>query len=123
MGCIKLYKINYKQINFFSYQIFFILETGNNKRKIGTIVGISNWNEWKWPIEGYEAGYILARALPHTGSWHSFSPEKIAKLVKIPIEKPQTIATNHTNQKKTMDCTYTKSFRCAYYDVFLSDVY
>jgi hypothetical protein len=97
MVCIKLYKINYNK--FFSH-INFFLEIGNSKKKFGTIVGISNWNEWKWPIEGDEAGYILAHALPHTGSWHRFSPEKIAKLVKTPIEKPQPIATNHTNQNK-----------------------
>lgn len=91
--------MNYNQNYFFSH-IKYFLEIGNNKKKFGTIVGISNWNEWKWPIEGNEAGYILARALPHTGSWHCFSPEKIAKLVKKSIEKPQPASSNHTNPTK-----------------------
>ena len=75
-------------------------ETSNNKKKFGTIVGISNWNEWKWPIEDNEAGYIIARALPHIGPWHSFSPEKIAKLTKKPVEKPQPTSSNHTKPTK-----------------------
>lgn len=84
------------QLYFFSLEI----STEKGKKKIGTIVGISNWNEWRWPIEGEEAGYILARALPHTGSWNCFSPEKITKIVKRAIEKPQPIASRHTNPTK-----------------------
>lgn len=59
-----------------------------------------DWNEWKWPIENNKAGYVLARALPHISLWHSFSPEKIAKLAKKPIEKPNPTSSNHTNSTK-----------------------
>ncbi|CAI2167216.1 4163_t:CDS:2 [Funneliformis geosporum] len=54
----------------------------------------------KWPVENSEAGCILARTLSRTGLCHSFSPEKIAKLIKNPIKKPQPISSNHTNSTK-----------------------
>ena len=47
------------------------------KEKSTTIPGISNWFEWSWPIEGDNAGYIQARALPNLGNWVSFSPAHI----------------------------------------------
>ena len=85
-----------------AFNIFFkFLKIENVSKKLGTIVGISNWNEWKWPIEDGEAGYILARALPHVGSWNYFSPEKIAKLVKKPIEIPRPTTSNQTNPTKS----------------------
>ncbi|GES91502.1 hypothetical protein GLOIN_2v1790442 [Rhizophagus clarus] len=53
-----------------------------------------------WPVKGENVGYILACALPHTGLWHYFSPEKITKIAKRAIEKPQPIAVHHTNPTK-----------------------
>ena len=39
-----------------------------NKGKSMTIPGVSNWFEWAWPIEGEDAGYIKARAMPNIGN-------------------------------------------------------
>jgi len=58
------------------------------ERKVRTLPGISNWSEWRWPVEGKYAGYILARALPEFGSWHSFSPAQILKLTQEEHEMP-----------------------------------
>ncbi|CAG8448960.1 336_t:CDS:10 [Scutellospora calospora] len=41
--------------------------------------GISNWFEFKWPIEEELIGFICARALPHFGTWNNFSPAVINK--------------------------------------------
>ena len=60
----------------------------DQKTKFGTIVGINNWNEWSWPVDGHNAGHILARPLPHINEWISITPAKIKKLEKIPITKP-----------------------------------
>ena len=53
-----------------------------------TIPGISNWFEWTWPIEGEDAGYIKARAMPNIGKWTLFSPAHIQKLMKGEINQP-----------------------------------
>ena len=50
-------------------------------KKLGTIAGITNWNEWVWPDEGVEKGYIFARPLPGIGSWIKFSPQKIGNII------------------------------------------
>ena len=39
-----------------------------NKGKSMTIPDVSNWFEWTWPIEGEDAGYIKARAMPNIGN-------------------------------------------------------
>ncbi|CAG8614165.1 39733_t:CDS:2, partial [Gigaspora margarita] len=44
------------------------------KQKIGTLTGIANWSEWKWPTEGSDKGSICARALSNFGTWNIFSP-------------------------------------------------
>ncbi|RHZ51763.1 hypothetical protein Glove_470g7 [Diversispora epigaea] len=36
----------------------------NDKAKLGTITGISNYQEWTWPTDEENSGYIFARALP-----------------------------------------------------------
>ena len=51
-------------------------------KKLGTIAGITNWNEWVWPDEGVEKGYIFAWPLPGIGSWIKFSPQKIGNILK-----------------------------------------
>ena len=38
--------------------------------------------EWTWPTDEENAGYIHARALPAIGEWKKCSPEKIEKIVK-----------------------------------------
>ncbi|CAB4385936.1 unnamed protein product [Rhizophagus irregularis] len=49
----------------------------DKKTKIRTIAGINNWNEWSWPVDGPNAGHILARALPHINEWITITPAKI----------------------------------------------
>ncbi|CAB4387738.1 unnamed protein product [Rhizophagus irregularis] len=71
------------------------------KTKIGTIAGINNWNEWSWPVDGPNAGHILARALPHINEWTTITPAKIKKLEKTPTTKPNpsfTTPSKATNQ-------------------------
>ncbi len=46
------------------------------------ISGISNWFEWTWPVEGENAGYIKARAIPNLGSWTLFFPTQIQNFTK-----------------------------------------
>ncbi|CAB5381570.1 unnamed protein product [Rhizophagus irregularis] len=73
----------------------------DKKTKIGTIAGINNWNEWSWPVDGPNAGHILARALPHINEWTTITPAKIKKLEKTPTTKPNpsfTTPSKATNQ-------------------------
>ncbi|GBB98040.1 hypothetical protein RclHR1_03120025 [Rhizophagus clarus] len=73
----------------------------DKKTKIGTIAGINNWNEWTWPIDGPNAGHILARTLPHINEWTIITPAKIKKLEKTPTTKPNpsfTAPSKVTNQ-------------------------
>ncbi|CAG8549658.1 9910_t:CDS:2 [Gigaspora rosea] len=52
------------------------------KPKLGTIPGITSWNEWKWPDDENEPGFICARGLPEFGQWNIFSLTKIEKIIK-----------------------------------------
>jgi hypothetical protein len=52
------------------------------------IPGISNWNEWAWPVEDEHAGYIKARAIPNLGNWILFSPTQIQNFAKGEISQP-----------------------------------
>ncbi|CAB4382389.1 unnamed protein product [Rhizophagus irregularis] len=73
----------------------------DKKTKIGTIAGINNWNEWSWPVDGPNAGHILACALPHINEWTTITPAKIKKLEKTPTTKPNpsfTTPSKATNQ-------------------------
>ncbi|RHZ51174.1 hypothetical protein Glove_482g8 [Diversispora epigaea] len=64
----------------------------NDKAKLGTITGISNYQEWTWPTDEENSGYIFARALPGIGEWKIWSTEKIEKIIKKrKIEKPNPI--------------------------------
>jgi len=70
-------------------------------KKLGTIAGITNWNEWVWPDEGVEKGYIFARPLPGIGSWIKFSPQKIGNILKnYSIENPNPKISQHTHSDK-----------------------
>jgi hypothetical protein len=70
-------------------------------KKLGTIAGITNWNEWMWPDEESEKGYIFARPLPGIGSWTKFSPQKIGNILKnYSIEKPNPKISQHTQSHK-----------------------
>ena len=53
----------------------------DKNKKLGTIAGITNWNEWMWPDEEAEKGCIFARPLPGIGSWIKFSPQKIGNII------------------------------------------
>ncbi|PKB98468.1 hypothetical protein RhiirA5_431343, partial [Rhizophagus irregularis] len=70
-----------------------------NKGKSMTIPGISNWFEWTWPIEGEDAGYIKARAMPNVGKWTLFSPAHIQKLLKGEINQPSPQVSETTKPK------------------------
>ncbi|RHZ71753.1 hypothetical protein Glove_253g31 [Diversispora epigaea] len=59
-----------------------------NDKKIKSLVGIFNMNEWKWPIDGPFAGSILARSLPNIGDFTNYSFTQIQKLSKSEIIKP-----------------------------------
>lgn len=50
-----------------------------DKGKLGTMMGISNYQEWTWPEEENKIGFICACALPGIGEWKEWSPEKIKK--------------------------------------------
>ncbi|RHZ62731.1 hypothetical protein Glove_335g14 [Diversispora epigaea] len=63
-----------------------------DKAKLGTITGISNYQEWTWPTDEENSRYIFARALPGIGEWKIWSTEKIEKIIKKrKIEKPNPI--------------------------------
>ena len=53
------------KIDFFS-----LLEKGS----LGTITGIRNLQQWTWPTEGEDEGYILGQAMPGIGDWKKWSP-------------------------------------------------
>ncbi|CAJ0841457.1 4742_t:CDS:2, partial [Entrophospora sp. SA101] len=69
------------------------------KEKSTTIPGISNWFEWSWPIEGDNAGYIQACALPNLGNWVSFSPAHIQNFLKNEINQPSPQLSEPTKPK------------------------
>jgi len=70
-----------------------------SKGKTMTIPGVSNWFEWTWPIEGEDAGYIKARAVPNIGNWTSFSPAQIQKFVKGEVNQPSPQVSEPTETK------------------------
>ena len=57
-------------------------------KKIKSLIGISNMNEWKWPIDGPFAGFIQACSLPNIGDFTNYSPTQIQKLSNTKIIKP-----------------------------------
>lgn len=72
-----------------------------DKEKLGTIAGISNFQEWTWPQNEEKVGYIYARPLPGIGIWKEYSPDKIEKIVKKrKFEKPNPSYTQHTEPSK-----------------------
>ncbi|CAG8458528.1 6386_t:CDS:10 [Scutellospora calospora] len=61
------------------------------------LTGISNWFEFKWPIDCELTGFICARALPHFGTWNNFSPVVISKSRdEIEQPKPSPKVSDHT---------------------------
>ncbi len=73
----------------------------DNNKKIGTLPGITNWNEWMWPDEGEEKDFIYARPLPGIGAWIKFSPKKIGNIIKdYSIQKPDPKVSEHTHPDK-----------------------
>lgn len=74
-------------------------ENKKGKAKSTTIPGISNWFEWTWPIEGENAGYIKARAIPNLGNWTLFSPAQIQNFTKGEVNQPSPQVSESTNSK------------------------
>ena len=74
--------------------MLFLLVLG--KKRINTLPGNSNWFSWEWPNEGEYSGYICARSMPNIGKWDYFSPEKLEKLQKKEIQKPNPQVSQHT---------------------------
>ena len=74
------------------------------KRNVGkivdTIVGVSNWYSWKWPIDEESSGFIFARELPNVGDWIKFSPTEINGLIKQQFTKPEPTFTPHSMPKE-----------------------
>jgi hypothetical protein len=68
-------------------------------KKIKSLVGISNMNEWKWPINGPFAGFIQARSLPNIGDFTNYSPTQIQKLSNTEIIKPNPIISTPSKPK------------------------
>ena len=67
------------------------------KKKKPTLPGISNWFEFRWPIEGEYTGYLCAHSLPNFGKWKTFSPAIIQKTMDNETqEKPTPILSDHT---------------------------
>lgn len=73
----------------------------SNNKKLGTLPGITNWNEWTWPDEKGEQGFIYVRPLPGIGVWMKFSPKKIGNIIKnYSIQKPDPKISERTHPDK-----------------------
>ncbi|CAG8607756.1 6381_t:CDS:2, partial [Cetraspora pellucida] len=72
------------------------------KKKLGTIYGISNWHEFTWPEIEEETEYIYTRALPEFGKWNKIAPGQVDKIAKKHIfKKPSPSYTTHTQSSKS----------------------
>ncbi|CAG8777551.1 3664_t:CDS:2, partial [Acaulospora morrowiae] len=67
---------------------------------VKTIKEITSFSHWKWPINGENAGFILARALPNIGEWRLFSPTDVSKLTEKKIKKPNPNISTYTKPSK-----------------------
>ncbi|CAG8788923.1 14636_t:CDS:2, partial [Dentiscutata erythropus] len=76
--------------------------TKQEKKKLGTLLGISTWHKFTWPETDNNARYICARSLPKFGPLHKFSPLQLQKIIKDYVfEKPTPSSTAHTQPAKT----------------------
>jgi hypothetical protein len=58
--------------------------------------------QWTWPTEGEDEGYILGRAMPGIGVWKKWSPNQITKIAKKRnFEKPNPTVSDHTIPTKS----------------------
>ncbi|RHZ77227.1 hypothetical protein Glove_184g100 [Diversispora epigaea] len=74
----------------------------NEKNILETIHGIRVLQEWSWPTDGENVGFILGRSLPGIGDWKKWSPVQIEKISKNKIfEKPDPICSTHTQSTKS----------------------
>ncbi|CAG8558228.1 5792_t:CDS:2, partial [Cetraspora pellucida] len=72
-----------------------------NKKKLGTLSGISTWHEFTWPETGENADYFCTRSLSGFGPLHKFSPLQLKKIIKNHIfEKPNPSPTTHSQPTK-----------------------
>ncbi|POG79107.1 hypothetical protein GLOIN_2v1530167 [Rhizophagus irregularis DAOM 181602=DAOM 197198] len=67
-------------------------DRNTDKEKLGTITGISNFQEWTWPQEDEKNGYIYML---------EYSPDKIEKVMKKrKFQRPDPSYTQHTEPSK-----------------------
>ncbi|CAG8785421.1 6160_t:CDS:2, partial [Dentiscutata erythropus] len=67
------------------------------KKKLETIAGISNLQEWTWPTNGEKIGFIAARALPELEDWKEWSLANLNNITKSQkTENPNPTSTNYT---------------------------
>ncbi|CAG8788812.1 30902_t:CDS:2, partial [Racocetra persica] len=71
------------------------------KSNIKTILEISNYSEWTWPVERPHAGFICSRPLPGFGKPNYISSTQIYKLLKSDIEQSQPEYSDHTVPQET----------------------
>ncbi|RHZ68621.1 hypothetical protein Glove_294g79 [Diversispora epigaea] len=70
-------------------------------RSTGTITGIRNFQQWTWPVEGENEGYIFAQVMPEIGTWKKWLPNQITKISKKrTFEKPNPTVSDHTEPTK-----------------------
>ncbi|CAG8734333.1 14142_t:CDS:2, partial [Cetraspora pellucida] len=79
------------------------------KSNIKTILGISNYLEWIWPIERPYTGFICSHLLLGFGKTNYISPIQIYKLLKSDIEQLQSEYSNHTTLKKNLNIFVDKN--------------
>ncbi|RHZ64643.1 hypothetical protein Glove_321g25 [Diversispora epigaea] len=73
----------------------------DEKNTLGTIHGIRALQEWSWPTEGENEGFILGRPLPGIGEWKKWSPAQIKKISKTKtFEKSDPICSTYTQPDK-----------------------
>ena len=94
---------------------------------MGTIAGISNFQEWTWSQDEEKRGYIYARALPGIGIWKEYSLDNVEKITKKrKFEKPNPKYTQHTESSKpwTMPIVYKPgNFVWLFFSLFFAKNY
>ncbi|CAG8636506.1 24670_t:CDS:2, partial [Dentiscutata erythropus] len=56
----------------------------------------SNWFSWEWPWDNNCTEYVQVCAISNIGKWNKFTPEKLEKLQKKDIQKPNPQVSNYS---------------------------